>query len=361
MKLITCQLIALLLLSSYAPAGENPPASAPIPVEAKVNFLKRKVSANVFVDPDYYIWGMSVIKWKDGKYHGYYARWPKHTKSAGWMTHCEIAHAIADKPQGPFKHLGVVIGSRHLQGWDVVNAHNPSVCVENGKIHIYYISNRLRGDYKATKEHPYPSDKWMKKNRINIVRNRQCVGVATATQPNGPFVRAPRPVVEPDGKHFKNIAVNPAVTYHDGKFVMIVKGDDVHKKGWFRIQLVGHADKAEGPFTFQEKPIYDKAQTEDACIWYDETQAQFHSLIHVMGKPFLAHLVSEDGYKWSEAKPFAVMQKAFSLANGKIWKPSRVERPFVLTNEKGQPQWLYCGTAVGNKWGNVACPFPPRK
>jgi len=348
----------LLLLLAVACTGIATAKEPTIPAAVKQNFIQKKRAPHILVDPNYYCWGMSVIKWTDGKYHGYYARWPKKTGQPGWMTHCEIAHAVSDKPEGPFKTVGVAVKSRNANGWDIVNAHNPNVCVENGKIHIYYISNKLRDDFKITKQHPFPTDEWMKKNRLNIVRNRQCVGVATAENPNGPFIRAKQPVVAPDGKHFKNIAVNPAVTYQNGKFIMIVKGDDVHKKGWFRIQLVGHSDKAEGPFTFQDKPIYDKAQTEDACIWYDQTQKRYHSIVHVMSKNYLAHLISDDSYHWREAKPFALMKKQFNLSNGKVWKPNRVERPFVLTNEKGQAQWIYTGVTIGQNWGNLASPYP---
>ncbi|MDT8390073.1 MAG: glycoside hydrolase family protein [Lentisphaeria bacterium] len=326
-----------------------------IPVVTQKNFFKRLPSPHVLVDPDYYVWGMTTMRWKDGKIHGFYSRWPKSKGFKGWMTHCEIAHAVADRPEGPFKTTGTVIESRHLDGWDIVTAHNPSVCVANGKIHLYYVSNALRGDFKATNESPFPSDNWLKDNR-EIVRNRQCIGVASADTPAGPFVRVPKPVVVPHGS-FKNIAVNPAVAYHKGQFVMIVKGDDNRRKDWFRIQLVGHADKATGPFVFQKQAIYDNAQTEDACIWYNQADGLFHSLIHVMGKPVLAHLVSEDSYKWREAKPFTFMHKQIELSDGTIWKPKRVERPFVLTDEKGRAEWVYLAIYDKEISGNIAIPL----
>lgn len=268
------------------------------------------------------------------------------------VDHCEIAHAVADKPEGPFRTTGTVIENRHLDGWDIVNAHNPSVCVAEGKIHLYYISNNLRGKFEASTEQPFPSDEWLQKKRSKIVRNSQCIGVASSDNPAGPFVRSPEPVVVPHG-NFRNIAVNPAVLYHNGSFVMIAKGDDNSRKGRFRIQLVGHSDKAEGPFTFQNQPIYNKAQTEDACIWYNQSEGLFHSLIHVMGQPVLAHLISNDSIKWREAKPFTFMEKQFELSDGSIWKPRRVERPFVLTDKNGRAQWLY--VAINDKdSGNIA-------
>ncbi len=151
MKLLP-KLITTILSISCITASASPV----IPAETKTHFIKKELAAHVLVSPDHYCWGMAVIKWTDGKYHGYYARWDKKYGSAGWMTHCEIAHAVADQPQGPFKTLGVAITNRNLDGWDIVNAHNPAICIANGKIHLYYIANKLRDDFKVSAEHPAP-------------------------------------------------------------------------------------------------------------------------------------------------------------------------------------------------------------
>lgn len=332
-----------------------PPQPQSIPTETRTKFEAQQTAPHVLADPDWYCWGLTTFRWNDGKIHGYYARWPKNRGFASWLTHCEIAHAVAENPEGPFKTTGTVIKSRHLEGWDIVTAHNPTVCVAEDKIHLYYISNKLRGGFEKDGDKPYPSDKWLKTNRKQV-RNRQCIGVAVADNPAGPFVRSPDPVVVPHGR-FKNIAVNPAVTYRDGKFIMIVKGDDARRDKIFRIQLVGHADKAIGPFVFQQQPIYDKTQTEDACIWFDQSENLYHTVFHVMGKPTLAHLVSEDSFRWREAEPFTFMAKQFKLADGSVWKPERVERPFVLTDEKGHAEWIYLAIKGKRGSGNIAVPL----
>ena len=51
------------------------------------------------------------------------------------------------------------------------------------------------------------------------------------------------------------------------------------------------------------------------------------------------------------------MKKYFKLKDGTIWKPERVERPFVLTNEKGQPIMVYVAVADKNVNGNIAIPI----
>ena len=328
-----------------------------LPLAVKGNYFARKLSPQLLADPSYRIWGTTVIKWTDGKYHAYYARWPERRGFHGWILYSEIAHAVSDSPEGPFLTTGTVIKNRHADGWDVVNAHNPSVCVADGKICLYYISNNLGETAKADGETMPPSDKWLNQNE-KLIRNSQCIGVAIADKPEGPFVRSKQPVVKPDNRLFKNIAVNPAVLYRDGRYTMIMKGDDVNVTDWYRIQLVGHSDKPDGPFIFQEQPIYKKQQTEDACIWYDETNQQYNSIIHVFG-PTLARLVSEDGIRWREAHPLTFMKKEFLMEDGSIWKPSRVERPFVLTDEKGSPQMLYLAIwdAEHKLNANVAVPL----
>src|SRR4051794_35102413 len=59
---------------------------------------------NKFSDPDYYIWCGSMVAGPDGKYHLFYSRWPRVLGHAAWVTHSEVAHAVADSPAGPYRH-----------------------------------------------------------------------------------------------------------------------------------------------------------------------------------------------------------------------------------------------------------------
>lgn len=320
----------------------------PIPASVRKSFQQKELAPHVLVDPEYYCWGMSVIRWSDGKYHGYYARWPKSLGFNAWLTHCEIAHAVSDRPEGPFKTTGPVVTRRNPDGWDVMNAHNPNVCVVNGKIFLYYISNKL--DPKTTEA--WISD-WANRRTI---RDSQCTGVAMATSPEGPFTRAKKVTVEPHGS-FKAIAVNPAVIYQDGQFVMIIKGDDSTKEGRARIQLVGHSKKATGPFKFADTPVYDKRQTEDACLWYDQDEKLYKMVCQVLGGRDLFLFTSKDSYTWKEGTPPVFMKKVIPLDNDSGWKPRRLERPFVLLDKKGKPAMIYVSILDKNISGNIAIPL----
>lgn len=325
-----------------------------LPAEVKNNFFANSRGANVLVDDGYWIWGLTVLKGDDGKYHGYYARWPDSLEFSAWLTHCEIAHGVADNPEGPFEFQSVVLESRNLDGWDVNNAHNPSVCVAEGQICLYYISNDIREKYQGDIEEDYPDMAWFRENR-RLVRNSQRINVAIAEDPAGPFDRADQPVVEPHG-NFKNIAVNPAVVYVDGQYVMIMKGDDVRHEEVHRIQFVGHADNPEGPFTFQDEPVYAEAQTEDAALWYDQQRERFFMTVHVMWQPELALFTSEDSYNWQMAENPVFMKKEIQLDDGSVWTPDRLERPFVLTDDQGNPEMLYVAVSDSGVTGNIAIP-----
>lgn len=323
-----------------------------LPTNAVDCFLKGSSTGQVLADPDYYVWGVSVVKWK-GKYHAYYSRWNKKYQFKGWMTNCEIAHAVSSKPEGPFEFVNVVLNNKKTTGWDMNNSHNPYAIVADGKIGLYYISNNIKPFFKSEGNRNYPDSLWFETNRTQI-RNSQCIGVAFADDPSGPFIRSEKPVVQPDNKRFKRIAVNPAVLYRNNQYLMIMKGDDLNYEEWYRIQLVGRSDKLTGPFHFEKKPVYAEAQTEDACLWFDEVLNKYYMVCHVMGKRDLALFNSENGVDWQPDERKVFMKKEFTLSDGTIWKPERVERPFVLTNEKGQPIMIYVAVADKNVSGNIA-------
>ena len=162
----------------------------------------------------------------------------------------------------------------------------------------------------------------------DLFRNSQCIWIAVADCPDGPFIRHPAPVIVPHGQ-IKNIAVNPAVVFEDGQFRMILKGDDARCDGVFRIQVAATADSAEGPFELSKKPVFSEVQTEDAGVWYDPTAGRYYMTCHVMGQRALALFESDDWNTWQSFSQPVLMKKEFQLDDGTIWRPERVERPMV--------------------------------
>ena len=107
----------------------------------------------VFQDPAYFTWGGSVVAGKDGKYHMLYARWHKTLGFSAWVTDSEIAHAVADKLEGPYVTTGTVLKRRGHSFWDGMTTHNPTVIEKDGKYYLYYMGTTGPVDIKQpTKE-----------------------------------------------------------------------------------------------------------------------------------------------------------------------------------------------------------------
>jgi hypothetical protein len=317
--------------------------------------MKKQKAKYVLNDPGYRVWGLTVIKWNDGKYHGYYSRWPESKGHDAWLSHSEIAHAVADSPEGPFVFKEVVLKSQNPNGWDMLNAHNPYICYDGKQLCLYYISNDIRKIFAKNNATLPLSDDWILEHKGKY-RNTQRIGVAIAQNPSGPFTRHKEIVVGPNN-YLKEVAVNPAVTYQNGKYIMIMKGDDMRKEKRFRIQYVGIADKPEGPFEIFEKPVFDKVQSEDACIWYNKKTKQYNMVCHVMGQNNLAYFTSTNKLNWQPAEQEVFMKKEILLEDGTVWKPKRVERPFVLTDKNGVPVMFYVAVSGQDINGNIAIPI----
>ncbi|MBW6492712.1 MAG: hypothetical protein K0B15_16125, partial [Lentimicrobium sp.] len=60
-------------------------------------------------EPGYDIWGSSPVRDENGKLHLFCARWPSSIPfDIGWRFNSEIAHYIAEHPEGPFEFVEVV-------------------------------------------------------------------------------------------------------------------------------------------------------------------------------------------------------------------------------------------------------------
>ena len=93
-----------------------------------------------FEQDNYWIWGSSVIKGKDGKYHMYVSRFPKSLPfHPGWMVASEIVHAVADVVEGPYQFSDVALPPRGPQYWDGRSTHNPRILYHDNKYYLIYI------------------------------------------------------------------------------------------------------------------------------------------------------------------------------------------------------------------------------
>ncbi len=67
------------------------------------SFAKRlKPLGRILELEGYFVWGTSPIVAPDGKIHLFFSRWDAKKGMGGWINGSEIAHAIADRPEGPY-------------------------------------------------------------------------------------------------------------------------------------------------------------------------------------------------------------------------------------------------------------------
>ena len=81
--------------------------------------------------------------------------------------------------------------------------------------------------------------------------------------------------------------------------------------------------------------------------------------ICLSGAPFPteAWLKSKDGQDWQSAPQHVFMKKEIRLDDGTVWKPERLERPFVLTDDQGEPMMLFIALLDQGRTGNIAIPL----
>ncbi len=119
----------VLMAASLSLAGEDTlhlNAVMELPSKSFEALGKRTAVPYVFGDEKWDQWGCGVVKGDDDKYHMYYARWPRAYGHNAWLTHSEIAHAVAHKPEGPYTYVDTAL-SRRGGEWDAIQAHNPKI------------------------------------------------------------------------------------------------------------------------------------------------------------------------------------------------------------------------------------------
>jgi hypothetical protein len=353
------------------------------PINGKVvgNILS---GPSVLNDPDRFVWGGSVIKGDDNKYHILYATWecgdsiPEFSNS--WVLHSKIAYAISDYPDRDFKFQKIVLRGRALEGdstaWDAQMVHNPHIKKFNNRYFLYYGGGKDPGiQPKGSKgEHL---------NKRNRVQQNQCIGVIEFNSfedlVNGNFKRSKTPILSPRTRvkkdHIVNpspegtnpkpdniIVVNPSVVQRpsDGKYLLYFKGN-FYNPGWRGVHGVAISDSPTGPFTATDHFVFDIhnedgtiASGEDPYVWYHNTHGKFYAVLKdftgkiTEGKPGLAILESLDGIEWTKPDNSFFMKKQVILNSGDTIKVSNLERPQLLIDKNGDPQVLYSACSLGS-------------
>ncbi len=352
-------LIINIILHSYVSAQDN----------LNLNQMLTQVDTNnMLLSDSYYIWGSSVVKGKDGKYHMFFSRWAHGKRNLdddsmnyifngfkGWLKYSEIAYAVSDNLTGPYKIQGTVLkGNGNPEHWDRFTYHNPQVRCFNGKCYLYYISNSYNPYFDVNSQLSKEDLHWLRYNCT------QKIGVAIADSPEdfikGNFTKLDQPLISPDGVNTFEIVNNPSVTQGpDDKYYMIFKS---------RMPNVGNmtlwiavSDKPDGQFKLLSKVFTEPDMAcEDPCLWYDYKLKRFYAAVKYYSNSKklisqfggIALITSLNATNWEAAKNPLISKRQLLLKNNTMLELSNLERPFVYTDANGQPLAIFAAFSVNN-------------
>jgi len=285
------------------------------------------------------VYGLDGRDGPDGKVHVLFSRWRGEHRN--WVTECEVAHAVADRPEGPYTVTGAVLQGRGGDWWDANTIHNPTIQRLGDRYVLFYIGNNIKGL------------KWDDRSMSGTQR----IGLAVADRPEGPWRRVgDRPILDanPDARAWDGyIVVNPALLQHpNGQFWLYYKAWDRHNDG-LRKMGVAIADRLEGPYErHPANPLIDfssrNGQVEDAYVWRED--GRFHIIMRDQGyfnTTYGLYMDSPDGIHWGEPQ-IAYMDTPFYTDEPRpgLDREGRFERPQLLMKD-GRPEYLFCAFRGG--------------
>ena len=299
----------------------------------------------ILENPNYFVWCCSPIYGPDGKVHVFHSRWKKEVGFGGWLTSCEIAHAISDNPEGPYETVDVALAPRGGSWWDGGSCHNPTIHKVGEKYVLFYMG---------------ASDGTVYSKRI---------GIAISDSLYGPWERKDHPIILPDSDPSawnSACTTNPAFVQHpNGDLWLYYKSwsindweyDLIHGDGIKTTRQYGlaTANSLDGPWKkIGNSPVMDltnighNAESEDAYVWIEN--GTFKMIMRDMGywnHDYGLYFESSDGLNWSDPKiAFQNAGKYFNeeskgiLESQVFNREGRFERPQLLINN-GRPEYIF--------------------
>lgn len=307
-----------------------------------------------FESEGYWVWGSSVVKGEDGKYHMFVSRFPKSLPfHPGWMIASEIVHATSDTPEGPYKFSDIALPARGAQYWDGRSTHNPRILKYKNKYYLIYMGST----------HPFANPTYeqltLDSPWCTIGRSNKRIGLAVADSPYGPWKRFDEPILKTKPNTFYSFLVsNPSpIIQEDGSVMMIFKGRTYIGDNKFSDMALGmaYAPSIEGPYKVlnDDQPIFQvngQGEAEDPFLWKDNKG--YHAIFkdHVskftgeQGGGVMAY--SKDGIRWTVDKDPKAYSRTVEWEDGKVEMQGQLERPFLLF-ENGKATYAFFATMNG--------------
>lgn len=316
--------------------------------------LGKAYKSPAFECEGWWVWGSSVIKGEDGRYHMFVSRFPKSLPfHPGWMVSSEIVHATSDAPQGPYRLSDVALKGRGAQYWDGRSAHNPRILKDGDTYYLIYMGS-THPFANPTAEQITLDSPW-----CTVARSNKRIGIAKSKSLYGPWIRLDEPVLKTQPNTFYSfLTSNPSpIIEEDGSVTMIFKGRQYLGDDKYTDMALGiaRAKQIDGPYKVQNnnQPIFQvngQGEAEDPFLWKDKDGYHIIFKDHV-GKytveskaGAMAH--SKDAIHWTVDKDAQAYSKTVEWEDGTVTVQGQLERPFILF-EDGKPTHIFFATMDG--------------
>ena len=340
----------------------------PNPLDFQALLPPRLNKAHRITDGEHNVWGTNILRGPEGRYHALYSRWPKTRGHHAWVTHSEIAHAVADRLTGPYVFQNTALPARGPGHWDGEMTHNPHLLEHGGQYYLYYVGNHGSGHWPATAPHVMPQ---MDHPQWWVNRNHQRIGLATADHPQGPWHRHDRPLL--DTIPGRLMTATPVVSVRpDGRLLMAYKyvQDNGTPRGGRVVHATALADHPAGPFVDTDTPFI-TAESDSAFTIDDHVQWHEDGRYHCIGKDccnalskhpensMLLWTADAQGLNWTLApQPLVIRHGALHWTDGTTTRCQRTADMPKIVIENGRAQALIFATLPLNSEVSFATVVP---
>ena len=293
-----------------------------------------RFTGGAFKLEDHWVWCGSPVR--DGSLiHLYASAWSKeYPMFEGYILHSKIVHAVADKINGSYTLQSDVFPAA---GSGLQMAHNPAVRSCGNKWYMFFIGTPEMAECDVNN-----------KDHINSAYNNIAIYLAESSSPAGPWKMYEKPILEASKDGWdSSIVTNPApVILDDGRVYLYYRSNTPQG---LRIGLA-ISDSVTGKYErYGDKPVLSGADVEDPFVWHDG------KMFRMVAKDMTGELTGElhSGAKFSSADGIIWQSegKAYSRRvvddNGNVTCYGSLERPQLLFDENGEPQYLFAAVADG--------------
>lgn len=304
-----------------------------------------------------YVWGASVVKGQDGKYHMFADVWDKTVPfHPGWLVVSRIVEAVSETPEGPYKYERTLFEQRGNMYWDGMSVFNPHVIKHNGKYVMFYTGTT------------YPfSKKYVHENlddASRVARSNKRIGIAVCDTPGGTWKRFDKPAIDISLTGFDNFLTTNAApcVMENGDILVVFKtrgylednGEmiDLHSDMQFNSCIL---DKDTYEVKYRgDKPLFGDVSLEDPFIWLENNK------YYMIAKDMTGNVCgerqsgifaeSDDGLEWKLHYGEKSYVRTIKYEDGSEKTLGNMERPFILF-DNGKMTDIYFASSDGNGHG----------